>query len=326
MANSDLSEPGSWAPSASATEGARSPTPLTVRPVRFFVIETLLYDEIADLSNDERNELRRQCHEVLQEWRARHADELLREDNRQQDVPLEQLYGTGMAIVVENQRNALRNNIDVALKLCLEGYPPMTAIVSKYGQSAILASVALSDPIKIGRADSLVYLLIVLYLRYAEAFKASRAHAKEIFEQAAREQREQTDQLWEYLDTALSGWGVSATRLRSYVDRVEPAIAARAKSKAALDANRSRGSQVIKDRAAENRRNWRQMAKDVLERRPHWGIDDLIDYILSTPAGTKKEGEKYPRGTVRNALKGIRREWRDEQEKRALVQRRSSMG
>lgn len=272
-----------WSSVVANDEGAASQ--VTMRPVRLIVIESLLNDEIADLPDDKRDELRRRSQEVVQDWRACHAEELSREGDRQEDVPIEQLYGTGMGIVIENQRNALRNNIDVALKLCLEHYPPMSDVVSKFGENAVLASVALSDPRPTGRADSLVYLLILLFNKYRHAFETSKTYAKEMFERAHTEQQEQTEWLWSHLDAATSGWFTSATQFRDVVYRIAPVLDARRKSNAALSEHRSRGSQAIKERAAENRRIWRLLAKDMLGRHPTWTIDKLIDFIHTTEAG-----------------------------------------
>lgn len=305
-------KPQATGTSVTRTNVVQASAQLSLRPVRLFVIETLLYQEIAELSDDDRNELKRRCRKVLQEWRASHPEKLQAASNGAQDVPLEQLYGTGMAIVEEHARNALRNDVDVAMMLCLERHPPMLEVVSAFGEAAVLASVALSDTTRSGRADSLVNLLIILCSSYRDLFYSSKAFVKESLKQAAAENEEQRAELLAQLAHGVGAWHESAARLRNYVDVTEPTVQARAKSIDALARSRAKGANANRLRGQDNTKHWREMGKDFIREHPACKSKQVVEYIQSTGYGQKSDGKPYSEVHIRRVLKGLRAELRGE--------------
>jgi hypothetical protein len=87
-----------------------------------------------------------------------------------------------------------------------------------------------------------------------------------------------------------------------------------AKQLASLAKNRATGMLVNKQRAADAHAQLRQLAWELYERNPAWGLKDVVQQIYNT--AEQIQGRTYSAVTIRRVIKDVRQEWRRDFEAR----------
>ena len=94
------------------------------------------------------------------------------------------------------------------------------------------------------------------------------------------------------------------------VGQMDALATRRAKQIEPLERNRAKGALRNKQRAADARTQFRQMARDLWCQNPTWSVKTMVQHIHRT-AG-KVQGHAYSAATIGHAIKGVREECRTE--------------